>query len=452
MSNNRESLPVIVGLGSTGISCARYFLARGDRFKVVDSRQSPPELAALRAIAPNVEVELGKFSVRTLTNAAQLVVSPGVTLKTPAIQTAIKAGVPVTGDIDIFSKAVTQPIVAVTGSNGKSTVVAILAEILRASGKAYGLGGNLDGSNFKPALDLLQEDEKDFYVLELSSFQLETTENLGAEVAVLLNLSEDHMDLYTDIGEYHRAKQRIFNGCRQVVVNRNDPYSAPSSQIDAQVWEFGYSRPAAQGLGLLEEDGDQYIAYQFEKIVSVNDLKIFGRHNVTNALAAATIAMALDIELAAIKSGLQTFSGLPHRCQWVADINSVSFYNDSKGTNVGATCAAIQGLGEHISGHIILIAGGVGKGADFSSLNPVVNRWGKEVILIGQDALQVSAILDKDIATYFAADLSDAVNVALQHAMPGDAVLLSPACASFDQFDNFQHRGQVFIQAVEALQ
>ena len=164
MSNNRESLPVIVGLGSTGISCARYFLARGDRFKVVDSRQSPPELAALRAIAPNVEVELGKFSVRTLTNAAQLVVSPGVTLKTPAIQTAIKAGVPVTGDIDIFSKAVTQPIVAVTGSNGKSTVVAILAEILRASGKAYGLGGNLDGSNFKPALDLLQEDEKDFYV------------------------------------------------------------------------------------------------------------------------------------------------------------------------------------------------------------------------------------------------------------------------------------------------
>ena len=446
-----QSASVIVGLGSTGLSCAKYFSARGHAFKVVDSRLDPPSLEELKRLMPEVECELGEFSRQTFLGAGELVVSPGVSLKTAEIVAAQKAGVPISGDIDIFSKVVTAPIVAVTGSNGKSTVVAMLTEILRKAGKNFGLGGNLDGEKFKPVLDLLAEDSRDLYLLELSSFQLETTENLGAEVAVLLNLSEDHMDRYEDLTAYHVAKQRIFNDCKQIVVNRDDHYSYPLRQMHGPVWEFGLGRPGVNGLGVLEEDGDQYLAYQFEKIVSVNELKVFGQHNISNALAASAMAMALGIDLKHIKAAITEFSGLPHRCQWVRNVSGIEFYNDSKGTNVGATMAAVEGLGQRISGHIVLIAGGVGKGADFKPLVPVIRRWGKEVILIGRDAVEMAANFDADFQTYFANDMEDAVAIALDHAEPGDAVLLSPACASFDMFDNFQHRGQAFIQSVEGL-
>lgn len=447
-----EIISVIVGLGITGLSCAKYFASQGRKFKVVDTRKNPPCLKELKQLIPEAECELGEFSMQTFLAAGELVVSPGVSIKTKEIVAARKAQVPITGDIDIFSKRANAPIVAVTGSNGKSTVVAILAEILRKAGKNFGLGGNLDGENFKPALDLLQEEKKEIYVLELSSFQLETTTQLGAEVAVILNLSEDHLDRYPSMKEYHHAKQKIFNGCRQVVINRDDSYSNPIAELDVSAWDFGFSRPGAKSLGLLEEDGDQYLAYQFEKIVSVSDLQIFGQHNISNVLAATALAMALGIEIEFIKSAIKEFSGLPHRCQWVANVSGVEFYNDSKGTNVGATMAAVEGLGQRIDGHILLIAGGIGKGADFSSLIPVINRWGKEVILIGRDAVEMASTFDADIQTYFANDMQDAVSVALEHASPGDAVLLSPACASFDMFENFQHRGQSFIRSVESLQ
>jgi UDP-N-acetylmuramoylalanine--D-glutamate ligase len=228
--------------------------------------------------------------------------------------------VPVTGDIDIFSKLVTTPIIGITGSNGKSTVVSILAEILKKAGKKYGLGGNLDGANFKPALDLLGEGKKDFYVLELSSFQLETTEKLSAEVAAILNLSPDHMDRYETLEEYHRAKLRVFNGCKQILVNRDDDYSYPQKKLGLPVWDYGFSRPGANGLGLLEEDGDQYLAFQFEKLVSVNELKVFGQHNIKNVLAAAGLAMALGIDMKYIRAAIKEYEGLPHRCQWVANM------------------------------------------------------------------------------------------------------------------------------------
>ncbi|MDP6653383.1 MAG: UDP-N-acetylmuramoyl-L-alanine--D-glutamate ligase, partial [Gammaproteobacteria bacterium] len=267
-----------------------------------------------------------------------------------------------------------------------------------------------------------------------------------------LNLSADHMDRYENLEEYRQAKLRVFNGCKQLVINRDDSNSYPQSELSLPVWDFGFSRPGVNGLGLLEEDGDQYLAFQFEKIVSVNELKVFGQHNIANVLAAVGLAMAVGIEMKYIRATIREFEGLPHRCQWVANVNGVEFYNDSKGTNVGATMAAVEGLGQRISGHILLIAGGVGKGADFSSLVPVINRWGKEVILIGQDAVEMAANFDKDIQTYFANDMQDAVVVALEHAAAGDAVLLSPACASFDMFENFQHRGQAFIQSVEQLQ
>lgn len=442
---------VIVGLGETGLSVAKYLAAHKQKFKVIDSRENPPALQALKKLMPDVEIEVGQLNQKTILEASELVVSPGLSLKTPAIAEAAEQGVPITGDIDIFSKSVSKPIIAVTGSNGKSTVVAILAGILSKAGKKFGLGGNLDGASFKPALDLLDEEEKDFYILELSSFQLETTEKLGAEVAVILNLSADHMDRYENLDEYHKAKLRIFNGCKQVVINRDDVYSYPITELNVPIWDFGFSRPGVNGLGLLEEDGDQYLAFQFEKIVSVNELKIFGQHNISNVLAAVGLALAIGIEMDVIRAAIKGFEGLPHRCQWVANVDGVEFYNDSKGTNVGATMAAVEGLGQRIDGHIILIAGGIGKGADFRSLVPVINRWGKEVILIGQDAVKIASNFDAEISTYFANDMRDAVSAALEHASTGDAVLLSPACASFDMFDNFQHRGNAFIQSVEQL-
>ena len=447
-----DRLTVIVGLGDTGLSCVKYFASTGEKVKVVDSRDEPPGLAALIEMYPDVECELGDFNLETFVTAKQLVVSPGISIRSVEIEAAKEAGVAITGDIDIFSKQVTSPIIAVTGSNGKSTVVAMLAEIVTKAGKNFGLGGNLDGDNFKPALDLLAEGEKDLYLLELSSFQLETTQSLGAAVATILNLSADHMDRYGGIDDYHRAKQRIFTGCKKVVINRDDKESYPLVESDAAVWDFGVGRAGVNGLGLLEEDGDLYLAYQLEKIVSVNELKVFGQHNISNVLAAVALAMAIDIDMNAIKAAITEFSGLPHRCQWVANIDGVDFYNDSKGTNVGATVAAIEGLGEHISGHIVLIAGGIAKGADFAALVPAMNKWGKAVILIGQDAAEMASYFDTEIQTYFANDMPDATRVALHQSATGDAVLLSPACASFDMFENFQHRGFAFMESVGTLQ
>ena len=282
-------------------------------------------------------------------------------------------------------------IIGVTGSNGKSTVVALLSSILNSAGMSVGLGGNLDGPNTKSALDLLEGEDKDIYLLELSSFQLETTESLGAEVAVILNLSEDHMDRYDTLEEYHDAKLRVYNGCCQLVINRDDVYSYPTKNIDVPVWDFGVEHSNSKSLGISENEGEQYITYKFEKIVAVRDLKLFGQHNISNVLAAVALALSLGIDIKHIKSAVINFSGLPHRCQWIRDVSGVGFYNDSKGTNVGATMAAIEGLGQSINGHIVLIAGGVAKGADFTPLAPLISKWAKEIVLIGKDAEEFDA-------------------------------------------------------------
>ncbi len=383
--------------------------------------------------------------------AGEIVVSPGISLKTPEIAAAIAAGVPVTGDVDVFSRAAAAPIIAVTGSNGKSTVVALLADIMTAAGKNIGLGGNLDSDNAMAALDLLAAGEKEYYLLELSSFQLETTQRLGAEVAVLLNLCPDHLDRYDDLQEYHLAKRKIFNGCKQVVVNRDDVYSLPPEDLHIPRWEFGLSAPTAGGLGLLAEGSERYLAYGTEKIVALRELKVFGSHNLANALAACAVALAVGIELPSIRVALRRFAGLPHRCQWVADIEGVAIYNDSKGTNVGATLAAVAGLGAKIDGGIVLIAGGDGKGADFRPL-AAMEPWLKAVILIGRDGAEVAAGIGPHVEKHFAPDLTAALSAALNRAARGDAILLSPACASFDMFDSYQQRGTAFVKAVEALQ
>ena len=449
--NSSIGKSVIIGLGQTGLSVAKYFAIKNIDFKVLDTRLTPPNLAEFQSIFPEIEIETGELREESVLEAKELVVSPGIGINMPILREAKRKGIPITGDIDIFSKSVSSPILAVTGSNGKSTVVAILASILDKAGKSYGLGGNLDGKNFKPALDLLSEKVREFYVLELSSFQLETTKNLNAEASVILNLSSDHMDRYRNMEEYHQAKLRIFKGSRQIVVNRDDLYSYPQAKMNVPTWDFGLGNPGINGLGILEEDSDQYLAFQHKKIISIEELKIFGRHNISNVMAAIGLALSVNIDMKAIRSALRAFPGLPHRCQWVGDISGIDFYNDSKGTNVGATVAAIEGLGERVDGHIVLIAGGVAKGADFHALLPAINRWGKEVILIGQDALEIAENFNQKISPQFAEDMDDAVRSALRVALPGDAVLLSPACASFDMYRDFQHRGETFINSVKEI-
>jgi UDP-N-acetylmuramoylalanine--D-glutamate ligase len=449
--NSSIGKSVIIGLGQTGLSVAKYFAMRNIDFKVLDTRLTPPNLDEFQSIFPEIEIETGELREESVFEARELVVSPGLGINTPVFSEAKRKGIPITGDIDIFSRSVSSPILAVTGSNGKSTVVAILSSILDKAGKSYGLGGNLDGKNSKPALDLLNEEPKEFYVLELSSFQLETTKNLKAEASVILNLSSDHMDRYNNLEEYHQAKLRIFNGCRQVVVNRDDLYSYPQVKMDVPTWDFGFGNPGPKGLGILEEDSKQYLAFQYEKIISVEELKIFGQHNISNVMAAIGLALAVNINMKVIRSALREFPGLPHRCQWVGNISGIDFYNDSKGTNVGATVAAIEGLGERIDGHIVLIAGGLAKGGDFHALVPAINRWGKEIILIGQDALKIAQNFNQSISPQFAEDMHGAVSSALRAASPGDAVLLSPACSSFDMFRDFQDRGETFINSVKEV-
>ncbi len=448
--SRRNPARVIVGLGDTGYSCARYFMRRELEFRVVDSRARPPRLADLENLKPDLEVELGDFRGDRLLDARELVVSPGIDLRTPALTAAVEAGVPVTGDIDIFSREARGPIVAITGSNGKSTVAAMLAQILDAAAVNYGLGGNLDGRHFCPALELLEEDEKDWYLLEISSFQLETTRQLNAEIALILNLSADHLDRYDSLEDYARAKQRIFRGCRQIVLNRDEPFSRPPSPGDASIISYGLDAPAPDQAGLRQHRGERWLALGSEPYLPVGALKLPGDHNVSNALAAMALALAMGVARQHIVAGLGEFAGLPHRCQWVANIAGVDYYNDSKATNVGAAAAAVRNLGAARAGRLLLIAGGSGKGADFAALVPVMREFAREAILIGRDAARMAAVLKPQIPVRFAASLEQAVDVASAAALPGEAVLLSPACASFDMFDNFQQRGDAFIRCVES--
>lgn len=445
-----ETKRVIVGLGTTGLSCARWFHARGETFSVIDSRSNPPGLADFQAEFPHVDLHLGRFDRDLLLAADELVMSPGISLQTPEIRAAIEAGVTITGDIDIFSRYVSKPVIAVTGSNGKSTVVTLLAHMARAAGLDVAVGGNLDGEDAAPALDLLRAGDKDLYVLELSSFQLETTRHLGASAAVILNLSEDHMDRYQTLRDYLEAKQRIFLGCSLAVVNRDDAASAPEQKVPGSI-TYGLDHPQAENWGISQVDGVSYLAFGSESVLAASELRIPGRHNVSNALAALALGDAVGLNRSAMVSSLREFGGLPHRCQWLRKLNDVDYYNDSKGTNVGAALVAIESIGEMIRGRIVLIAGGLDKESDFSVMQPVVGRFVRVAILIGRDAAKLVAAFSSVTETVLAGSLEEAVRTAAYRAIAGDAVLLSPACASYDMFNNFMHRGRVFTAAVEGL-
>ncbi|MCU9946653.1 UDP-N-acetylmuramoyl-L-alanine--D-glutamate ligase [Pseudomonas sp. PDM13] len=441
-----DQFRIVVGLGKSGMSLVRFLARQGVRFAVADTRENPPELATLRAQYPGVEVRCGELDVDFLSRASELYVSPGLALATPALQEAAKRGVKLSGDIELFARYAKAPIVAISGSNAKSTVTTLVGEMALAAGRKVAVGGNLG----TPALDLLADDI-DLYVMELSSFQLETTDRLNAEVATVLNVSEDHMDRYADMQTYHLAKHRIFRGARQVVVNRGDALSRPLVADQLPCWTFGLNKPDFKGFGLVEEGGEKYLAFQFDKLLPVRELKIRGAHNQANALAALALGHAVGLPMEPMLETLKTFTGLAHRCQWVRERNGVAYYDDSKATNVGAALAAIEGLGADIDGKLVLIAGGDGKGADFSSMREPVARFCRAVVLLGRDAEQIASVLGDALPLVRVRTLDEAVSRCAELAQEGDAVLLSPACASLDMFKNFEERGRLFAQAAEGL-
>ncbi|MCQ2048004.1 UDP-N-acetylmuramoyl-L-alanine--D-glutamate ligase [Pseudomonas kunmingensis] len=428
------------------MSLVRHLARRGLPFAVADTRVNPPELATLKAEYPDVQVRCGELDVEFLCTASELLVSPGLAVSTPALQEAAARGVKLSGDIELFAREAKAPIIAITGSNAKSTVTTLVGEMAVAAGRTVAVGGNLG----TPALDLLADDVE-LYVLELSSFQLETTEQLNAEVATCLNISEDHMDRYSGLPAYHQAKHRIFRGARQVVVNRDDRLSRPLVADDLPTWTFGLGKPDFKGFGLFEETGEKYLAFQFDALMPVRELKMRGAHNQSNALAALALGHAVGLPFEPMLETLRQFVGLPHRCQWVGQRGDVSYYDDSKATNVGAALAAIEGLGADIDGKLVLIAGGDGKGADFSALRAPIARYCRAVVLLGRDAQRLADALADATTLVHVATLGEAVQRAVECAEAGDAVLLSPACASLDMFKNFEERGRLFAAAVEAL-
>ncbi len=446
-----DQFRIVVGLGKSGMSLVRFLARQGVPFAVADTRMSPPELATLKAEYPQVEVRCGALDVDFLCRASELYVSPGLPLSTEALQAAAVRGVKLSGDIDLFVRHAKAPIVAITGSNAKSTVTTLVGEMAAAAGKRVAVGGNLG----TPALDLLADDVE-LYVLELSSFQLESTERLNAEVATCLNVSDDHMDRYSGMQTYHLAKHRIFRGARQVVINRQDALSRPLIADQVPCWSFGLDKPDFKSFGIIEEGGEKFLAFQFSKLMPVRELRIRGAHNQANALAALALGHAVGLPMASMLDTLRRFTGLAHRCQWVRERDGVTWYDDSKATNVGAALAAIDGLGAEIDGKLLLIAGGDGKGADFNPLRASVARYCRAVVLLGRDAELIAGALTASdgqpvVPLVRVASLDEAVQRCAELAAAGDAVLLSPACASLDMFKNFEERGRLFAKAVEEL-
>ena len=441
----REGLRVVVGLGKTGLSCVRYLRQLGYKVAVNDTRTNPPNLAELQAEFADVEVSLGQLDEVLLLKAHEIIVSPGISIQEPALLSAhLNAGIKIIGDIELFCRAVDKPIVAITGSNAKSTVTTLVGLMAQNAGVKVAVGGNLG----TPVLELLQEDA-DLYVLELSSFQLETTHSLRAAAATVLNISEDHMDRYANLMAYHKAKHRIYRNCQFYVTNRQDMLTTPLLPDSLPNTSFGLDKPDLRSFGIIKEQGKSYLAKGQTKLLDTAEMALFGEHNMANALAALALGEAVNLPMDAMLDTLKTFTGLAHRCQLVATQQGVAWYNDSKGTNVGATLAAINGLGASISGTVILIAGGVGKGQDFSPLSPALAQYGKAVLLMGEDAPKIDQALQLNISKSYVSDLNHAVNTAQQLAQQGDVVLLSPACASFDMFKNYEDRGNQFVASVK---
>lgn len=438
---------VILGLGKTGFSMASFLAEQGRSFRVMDTRERPPYAEAVAEICPADQIHLGSWQSEWLDTADELYVSPGVPLADPAIAAAIERGARVVSDVELYRRHSDAEIVAVTGSNGKSTVVSLLHAMAREAGIIASVGGNIG----TPVLDLLRRNH-DVAILELSSFQLEMLDELNASVAMVLNISPDHMDRYPDMAAYRAAKHRIFNGSTSVVVHEDDPLTQPLSSEQRPRERYSLSR---QEPGLLSLRADAEGVHFYEGLThrhSWPSLRLKGRHNQLNILAALGAAKLLGWSQSQVLKAVAEFPGLPHRCEWVAEHQGIAYINDSKGTNVGATLAALDGLAPECPGRIHLLVGGDGKGASFDTLAMACQRLGVRVYAFGRDGNQIaSAATAADVETELVTDLNEALKLAGQSARSGDWVLLSPACASFDQFSGFEARGDAFVQAVSLL-
>ena len=442
--DNEQRYTLIVGLGVTGLSVVRHLKEQGQEVVVIDSRTQPPGLDELREKYPEISVYTGNFDEALFMGADKIIVSPGVSLSEPVIQHVIQQGVETIGDVELFAREVKAPVIAITGSNGKSTVTMLVGEMAKHAGLNVAVGGNIG----VPVLDLLRQ-QADLYVLELSSFQLETLHSLKPVAATVLNISADHMDRYDGVDSDAHVKQEIYKQCKVSVINKDDEKVKAMSMGQNFISGFTLNEPAAGDFGLREFNGETYLCKGGQKLIAENEVKLSGRHNIANALAAIALCEAANISMDDMLAALREFGGLPHRTQWLANKQGVDWYNDSKGTNVGATLAAIDGL--VVKNKIILIAGGIAKDADFAPLKIAVKEKVRLVVLMGRDAPQIEQALDGVVPVLFARDMDDAVHIAADLAHLGDSVLLSPACASFDMFRGFEHRGEVFAEAVEML-
>jgi len=444
---------LVLGLGETGLSLARYLHAQGAKLCVADSRMEPPGIATLRSELPQAEVHCGPFGEELLDGIDRIAISPGVPVAEPLVQKAIKRGIPVEGDIELLAQQLASNdyrrntrVIAITGANGKTTVTSMVGAMCAAAGLDTQVAGNISPA----VLDALRarKQQPQVWVLELSSFQLETTYTLAADAAAVLNVTEDHLDRYAGSMEsYAAAKARIFQGKGVQVLNREDARSAAMELPSRRQASFGLNPPVSDNdWGITKEGAITWLMQGTQKIMRADELQVSGLHNVANALAALALCRALNIPLAPLVQALRNFKGLPHRVEKVAEVNGVTYYDDSKGTNVGATEAALKGLGKPA----VVILGGDGKGQDFSPLKDAIARHARAVVLIGRDA----PIIEKAIAgcgkpVLKAHDMDDAVRISAANAQRGDAVLMSPACASFDMYRNYLHRAEVFIAAVK---
>lgn len=432
----------VVGLGQTGLSVIDFLNKMNATWCAMDTRETPPNINSLRKKFPN-RIYTGPLKHDNFKGVDEIILSPGLSPHDPVLIALQQQGIPIIGDIELFARAHRGRVIGITGSNAKSTVTTLVAKMVEQAGLEMRMGGNIGIT----ALSLLPDNPETIDVLELSSFQLDTTYSLMLDVACILNITEDHQDRYANMQEYIDSKQRIYHKARCIVVNRDDDKTYPANAT-AITASFGLSKPKDKEFGLIVNGDKTSLAYGDKSLLEVSELRLQGRHNWSNALAALAIGHCLGLDFSPMLTVLRTFSGLPHRCQLVTQKNNIAWYNDSKGTNVGATLAAIAGLQLPHKRHLILIAGGLGKGADFSPLRDIVRESVKLLILFGQDKVLIQQALLGTTEIREVADLPVAIALADDYAHPGDVILFSPACASYDMFNNYEHRGELFCQWV----
>ena len=433
---------VIVGLGETGLSVAAYLNRQGQSFVMLDTRKNPPQLETFKQRFPDIEVYLGELSDKLFAQAKQIFVSPGVDFNNQLIQSARAQGVVCSGDIELFVSSTDIPIVAITGSNGKSTVTSLVKQMGQAAGTKTYAGGNLG----PPALELLKYDDAELFVLELSSFQLESTPSPSTYVSAVLNISADHLDRHGNVDHYASIKEQIFLNAKFSVVNRDDALVANMKTGNERI-SFGLDYPATGSFGLIRAGKHLFLAKGNDRLLATNKLALPGESGILNSLAALTIGDVLGLPIEKMLLTLTTFKGLPHRFALVGKWRGVSWFNDSKGTNIGAAISSLRSLKDNI----ILLAGGIFKGGDLKLLRAAVSKHAKHVILFGQDANVLAQALHEAAQIHCVNSMRDAVNKARELAIAGDKVLLSPACASFDMYKNYIARGQDFEACVQEL-